>query len=327
MHLPAIFMAALAGLVLWGPLNLDPQLRSTLFIACITVFFLFLGCLIPHWIACHGRNIPDNILGRYFGVMFGVAGITGIAGGALAQHWIAQGGLDWGYSACFALAVPVELLSVVMLAATRPIGEAPTPAGVLRAYLAEQWQNIRYNKTFQIFGVLAALMQLTTASGMLYTSYLNTLGEANTVVGWTTAILHGGTVAGAIVLGNLSDSRGPRWALGVGFLVFLASLVWINAGLSLFASSGSFFGLGFFNASFPVVTTYLVLTLAPKGRQLVYTGLFNSLMAPWALAPIALGVLAERAGYSAAFLVSGLAASLALILLIKVSDFGEVLPA
>ena len=323
MHLPAISITGLTAAVLYQPLGFPEAWRLPAYLASMLAFFFLIGCIVPHWIACHGRNIPDKMLGRFFGTAFGLSGLTGIAGGVLAQQWILAGGLEWGYAACFAAALPLQLFSVGSLALTKSIGDAPSPAGRFADYVKEQWGNVRHNRTFQVFGLIAILMQLTTASGMLFTSYLNTQGNAQAVVGWTTAFIQIGSVVGAVLLGWLEDWKGPRAALALAFVVFLASLGWINAGLGLKMSTVAFAGSGFFNTAFPVVTTYLVLTLAPKGRQLVFTGLFNTLMAPWALAPIALGWIAETWSYQAAFVVSAAASLLALLLLSVLRGFGK----
>ena len=311
LHVPAIACTAAAAAVGGGLFGLGPEAARAAWLAAVAGHFLFLGLVVPYWIACLGRLVPADIRGRFFGASFGLAALLGVGGGWLAQRWINGGGLEWGYAACFGAAVPLQVLSAALFGFTRPLGEAPLPAGRLGAYLREQWGHLTGSRTFQVFGLFAVLMQVATASSSLFTPWLNTRGDAQALVAWTTSAIQLGTVAGALLLGAMLDSSGPRRALGLAFAVFLAGLGWIAAPLSLKAATAAFFGPGFFNSAFPVVTTYLVLSLAPRGRQLIYTGLFNSLMAPWAFfAPLALGWLAERHSYGAAFSVSAAACRL-----------------
>src|SRR5207237_8343801 len=117
------------------------------------------------------------------------------------------------------------------------------------------------------------------------------------------ALLLGGTTAGTIVLGWLAARAGHR----IGLLAGVAAGVVGNV-LALAATSPATFGVAFAlagvqTASITVSGLNVLLEFAPVTEaQPTYLGLGNTLLAPIAfVAPLAAGLPADAAGFSAVF--------------------------
>jgi MFS family permease len=172
---------------------------------------------------------------------------------------------------------------------------------------------------------VAILMQVASASGILFTVYLKDHSHVSS--GWFayfTAAFSLGSTAGALILGFLTDMKGSRTSLMVGFLGMLAGLAAVLEFRTEYLLGSSYFFAGFFSSASSVVTTVVILDLAGHQHSVAHLGLFNTLLAPWtAFMPILLGQLAESAGYLPAFSISGAACVAGLAVLLRNRRFGK----
>jgi MFS family permease len=317
MHAPALAITLLLALLMLSPL--PDGLRWGLLLAGVTLHWMGLGVVVPHWATLSSRNVPPELLGRYFGWCFSAAGLCTIFSGILGARLAQAGGAHWGYAACFGLAFVVQALSVWLLGQTRPLAPAPQPPGPLAVFLKERWQAARRSRLWLGFGVIVVCLQFASASTQLFTSFAKDHGHANGDFELFNPALALGATLGAVGLGWLLDRRGPALALGLAFVPLLAGLWLLPAGLGLGADAAAFLCAGLFNAVFGSVMIPWLLRLAHPRQHPAFMGLYGTFTAPWNLAaPWLLGRLAREHGYGAAFSVSALAAlagALALALL------------
>ena len=314
LHAPAVAVTLLLAVLMASSLP-DP-LRWALLLVGVTVHWIGLGVVVPHWATLSSRNVPPRLLGRYFGWAFSAAGLATVFSGILGAKLAEAGGARWGYAACFGLAFVVQVASVWLLGQTRPLTPAPAPAGPLKAFLKARWREARHSRLWLAFGILLVCLQFASGSTQLFTSFAKDHGRATADFELFNPALALGSTLGALGLGWLLDKRGPALALGLAFLPLLLGLVLLPADRGLGADATAFLCAGLFNAVFGSVMIPWILRLGPPHQHPAYIGLYGTLTAPWnLLAPWLLGRLALSHGYGAAFGVSAAAALAALLAL------------
>lgn len=316
LHTPCLLGSAFACLSLLWP-GLDPGLRWWLFLASFILHYVGMGIVVPSWAALSSRNIPDALLGRYFGTCFAASGALGILTGSLGAWLVEQGGLAWGYPACCAFAFGLQVLSVLLLGMTRPIGPAPDAPGRLRSFLGAQWQRLRGQPAFLAFFAVYFLMQFAGGSAQLFTALLKDQGLPDGLFIWLNPAMAIGGMAGAYALGHLFDARGGRLPWALAFTAALGSLVSLSfAHGQLWALGAAFAGAGLFNAAYSSINMPWLLNHAGSAQTPAVMGLVSTLISPWCfLAPYLLGQLARNHGKGAAFGLSAAAGACALLLL------------
>jgi predicted MFS family arabinose efflux permease len=280
----------------------------------------------PHWASLSSRNVPAPLLGRYFGWAFAASGLCTVFTGVWAARLAAAGGTRWGYAACFGLAFVIQLASLLLLAATRPLAPAPDPAPPLRAFLAERWREARRSRVLKLFGALMVLLAFGGAATQLFAVFLRDHGFGDLSFEAFNPALSVGGMLGSVSLGWLMDKRGPSAALR-GCLVALccALALLLLAPTALWPASAAMACAGLFNAAFGSVMLPWMLRLSSKGQVPAFSGLYGTLTAPWNFfAPMILGRVAQSHGYGAAFSVSAAAAMAALLALALVPVGKEI---
>jgi MFS family permease len=320
LHLPAL--ACTGGLGLIFSLGLSPAALLRSYLVLATLFFVLVGLVVPFWIGMISRCIPSGVRGRYFAWSFSLANLGGIASGALAVHWISQGGLAWGYGQTFGLALLLQLISISLLLLLEPLEPEPAAPGPLGPYLRRQAAHLLANRPFQAFLLVSVLMQLASAPYNLFTDYLRQRGLPTAWWAWLNAAKNVGGVLGSFLMGYLADHKGPRFSLGAAFAMMAASLLLLPLP-SPGAGLGAFLGGGFFASAYPVVNLYLLLMLAGPGQTTALAGTFAALSAPVVLgAPLLSGWLAQRYGYPASFTLSLVACAAGLVFVWQQRNFG-----
>jgi MFS family permease len=324
MHLPAIScVAGMAALFYFFP-DMNPSVKIAIFLALGLGFFAGVGVVMPHWVGMIGRSIPRDFRGRYFAWCFALSNLAGVGTGILGAHWAAAGGLKWGFALCFAVAVPIQLLCITLLSRMEPLEAEPEKPGPMLPYLKSRWNTVHAASSFGIFVGLNLLLQLATASGVLFTPYLKDSHFGNAAFDFFSSAGQIGGMAGAFLMGYMADHFGTRWGFGLAFLSLLPCLLYIALGPSLASGTGAFLGNGIANAAYPVVTLYMVMHFAGPKETTSLTGAFNSVMAPSIfLLPLGLGWLADLSGYHVAFSLSMIACVFGVLLLLLRPSFGR----
>jgi MFS family permease len=315
LHLPAILGTyATAAVFFLRPE--DPQLHRALFLAGCTWFFLGVGLTVPQWMVATSRCIGEGFRGRYFGVSFFLSGFLQVLTSGLAARWASQGGLEWGYGTAFLLAAVFQTLSALGICLWRPLRPAPAarrgPAGpFLKGLLTD-----RERTAWGLFAALSALLVAMNAAGGLFTVDLrDARGADKTLFELLAPVFSLGLMAGAIVMGWVSDRRGPDAALKGAVAAALASLAGVAFLPVGWVQALSYFGSGYANHLF-VACMVAALALSGARHPTVKIGWLNTLLTPVQFgAPFLAGHLAERLGYGAAYGFSAAAAVAAALLL------------
>lgn len=313
MHAPALALTLALGLAMAVPM--DPGLRWALLLGGVTLHWVGVGVVVPHWATLTARNIPPRYLGRYFGWCFSGAGLCGTAAGVLAAGWVARGGLGWGYAACFGAAFALQSLSAWLLSRTRPLLPAPDVRPPLGPFLSGRLAQAVV-RPWPLFWLVVICVQFASASTQLFTSCLKDAGASDAAFRFFNPAIGLGGMAGSLALGWLMDRRGPAWALAAALFPLLAGLALLSGDRGTAAGTAAFAIAGLFNAVFGSVLLPWMLRLAPASQRTAYAGFYGTFTAPWTfLAPWALGRLASSRGYAPVFAVSAASALAALAFL------------
>lgn len=311
--------AVLAAAALWLAPSW-PGLTLALLLAMLVVVTGVGGALTPAWMDIVGRAVPVTMRGRFFALTAVGAAVAGLAASALMTEIFARVPAPTSYALVFLCATACMLASLAGLALVRePAADvAPAAHPGLRAYLRRVPRLLRGDPNLAWFLVVRWLSIVGSMASAFYAVYaLRTWNAPAAMLGVFTALLLGGSVAGLLALGWVADRAGYRVVIMTGIgAVFVANLVAIAAP-SLSAFAAVFLLAGLQEAAFRIAYPTVLLEFAPgPAAQAMYIGVGNTAVTPIAFAaPIAAGVLADRAGFPAVFATAGVAGAAALLTL------------
>jgi MFS family permease len=258
--------------------------------------------------------------GRFFALTAVGAAVAGLAASALMTEIFARVPAPRSYALVFLCATACMLGSLAGLALVRepPADVAPAAHPGLGAYLRRVPRLLRGDSNLAWFLVVRWPSIAGSMASAFYAVYaLRTWNAPAAMLGVFTALLLGGSVAGLLALGWVADRAGYRVVIMTGIgAVFVANLVAIAAP-SLAAFAAVFLLAGLQEAAFRIAYPTVLLEFAPgPATQAMYIGVGNTAVTPIAFAaPIAAGVLADRAGFPAVFATAGVAGAAALLTL------------
>jgi MFS family permease len=148
-----------------------------------------------------------------------------------------------------------------------------------------------------------------------YTVYaLRAWAAPAATLGVFTALLLAGSMVGLLALGVLADRAGYRLVVMIGIVATLAGNAVALGAPSLAAFGVVFVLAGLQEAAGRIAYPTVLLEFAPRPEaQPLYIGVGNTAITPIAFAaPLAAGVLADRAGFTAVFATATVASLLAL---------------
>lgn len=311
--------AVLAAAALWLAPSW-PGLTLALLLVMLVVVTGVGGALTPAWMDIVGRAVPVTMRGRFFALTAVGAAVAGLAASALMTEIFARVPAPTSYALVFVCATACMLGSLAGLALVRePAADvAPAAHPGLRAYLRRVPRLLRGDPNLAWFLVVRWLSVVGSMASAFYAVYaLRTWNAPAAMLGVFTALLLGGSVAGLLALGWVADRAGYRVVIMTGIgAVFVANLVAIAAP-SLSAFAAVFLLAGLQEAAFRIAYPTVLLEFAPgPAAQAMYIGVGNTAVTPIAFAaPIAAGVLADRAGFPAVFATAGVAGAAALLTL------------
>jgi MFS family permease len=311
--------AVLAAAALWLAPSW-PGLTLALLLVMLVVVTGVGGALTPAWMDIVGRAVPVTMRGRFFALTAVGAAVAGLAASALMTEIFARVPAPTSYALVFLCATACMLGSLAGLALVRePAADvAPAAHPGLRAYLRRVPRLLRGDPNLAWFLVVRWLSIVGSMASAFYAVYaLRTWNAPAAMLGVFTALLLSGSVAGLLALGWVADRAGYRVVIMTGIgAVFVANLVAIAAP-SLSAFAAVFLLAGLQEAAFRIAYPTVLLEFAPgPAAQAMYIGVGNTAVTPIAFAaPIAAGVLADRAGFPAVFATAGVAGAAALLTL------------
>ena len=309
------------------------------------------GVTFSAWLDMIARMLPADWRGRLFGLSSAFAGLLGIAGGALAATLLARESWPTAFALCFACTFGCMVVSFACLALVREPEPEPepdrrpeplahsggsarierkprvlvseqqaAPLGRLRVLLREDPNFVRY---IWANGLLVA-SSVAIAFYDIAAKRWFALSDAQ--AGLYAVLLLLATTLGNVLWGYLGDRYGHKRVVEAGalctVLAALLAAVSRDPGWGPPAFGAVFVASGLGASALQLATLTFVTDFAPAARRPTYIGLASAARAPFAIVPPLLaGLLADRFGYGAVFLVAaGLATVGGLLILRGVRD-------
>jgi MFS family permease len=277
------------------------------------------------WQSLIAKIIPVKLYGRFFGVQsaavtFLMAIASIIAGLILAAYFT-----PLNFTLCFLLASFMMLISLFFISLTK---EEEAPPAASKAPEGSSFRDglrsiLSTDTNFRWYVLARMLTQFATMGFAFYTIYaVKVFGVDVKLIGFLTGLLLFTEVAMNPILGWLGDRRGHLLPLQIGIVATIAS-VFLAMGVQSVAGFFPIFILaGIANVAAWTVPLSMTLEFGTESQRPAYIGLSNTLIAPATfIAPILAGLLIDKVSYELAFLVSGAAGILTLlVLLIGVKD-------
>lgn len=276
------------------------------------------------WQSMIGKIIPTKHRGSFFGMQAAAANLFASVGALVAGLLLEQLNSRVGFVACFLLAAVAMSISWGFLAKTKESPSSLTSNDWSRNNL---WRGIvailNRDTNFRWFLVARMLSQLAVGVVAFFVVYVvRRFGITETTAGFMTGVFLMIQIASNPLMGWVSDRCSRRFVLQIGAIASATS-----AFLAWWAPTVTWFYLvfvlaGIANVAFWSIALAMTLEFGTEAERPAYIGLTNTLIAPSALiGPIIVGLLADAAGFQAAFLAAAFCGLLtALVLRINVRD-------
>jgi MFS family permease len=202
-----------------------------------------------------------------------------------------------------------------------PPAASTSPEGT--SFLADLRTILSTDKDFRWYVLARMLTQFATMGFAFYTIYaVREFGVDVRLIGFLTGLLLFTEVFMNPFLGWLGDRRGHLLTLQIGIVATIASVLLAMGAQGVAWFIPIFILAGIANVAAWTVPLSMTLEFGSESQRPAYIGLSNTLVAPATfIAPILAGLLIDNASYELAFLLSGAAGILTLlVLLIGVKD-------
>jgi MFS family permease len=298
-RIPVLFMA-LVILIFGGS---HPELALPLFMVTFALGQIAQGISAPGWFDFYAKITSLHRRGRLSGLRNSVGGVGAFLAGILFTLFLGWYAFPTDYGLALLVAFLLQLASILLF--FRLIEVEPSPVDPPRktfAYMKELPGILKRDAPFRRFLVAA----MTEIPGMMpvafFTAYaLKTFAVDEAVVGLFTLIMVAFQVLSALVSGFLVDRFGNKVILVISSsALFCASLLALLApNVVVFSLVFAFVGINLG----PAVMARLNISVefCPVEKRSTYVGLMNTMLAPFYLAALAGGVIADLFGYELLF--------------------------
>ena len=213
-----------------------------------------------------------------------------------------------GYQLALGLAFVLGLAATVSYSLVQEPAASPTKAGGTTSWKAFA-QHLRAHPEFLTFCATAALWNFSIRiAGPFFSVYLvESLEATPDVVGILSTVSTLTALPGQRLFGTMSDRWGARRVLiATGFIIPLLPLAWALT-RSVWHTVPIHIVGGFLWAGYNLASFNLLLTMTPEDLRPRYTALYQLVvMVSLAIGPVLGGVIIERWGYYAVFILSGI---------------------
>ena len=307
-----------------------PTALLWLFFAMIGTGTLFGGLGTPAWLDLLARMLPADWRGRFFGLAAALGGLLGVAGSAGAAELLHRFAWPAGFALCYACTFACLVVSFAFICLGRepaPAAATPAPHPAAASYWRRLPTVVRGDRNF---GRYLAAMALITLAGMATSFYTvdakRSLHLTDAGAGLYTVVLLATSTIGNVLWGYVGDHHGHKRIVEGGAVC--SGLAPLLALLARDASWGTvgygvvFLLVGLASSAIQLASLTFIIDFAPAAQRPTYIGLATLAQAPFACgAPLLGGVIADRAGYPAVFILTAvLAAAGALIVLLSIVD-------
>jgi MFS family permease len=279
------------------------------------------GLTATAWQSMVAKIMPMRLLGTFYGFQSAAGNLFASVGAVLAGVILEANDYPIDFTICFSLAGGTMLLSMLFLGLTREetINVEQKPA-TERDFWGHLKNILERDRNFRWFILARLATQFSLMGFAFYTVYaVKEFGISEISIGILTGLLLAVQVSANPILGWFGDRYGHRQTFQFGVVAATAStfLAWLAGGTAWFYPI--FLLAGIANAAGWTIPMAMTVEFGQESDRPAYIGLANTLIAPGTfVAPIIGGVLADFAGYPAAFMFSSVSGIFALLILTMV---------
>jgi MFS family permease len=297
------FLALGVILLVWPGLPATTLL--TIFFALFAVHTFSGGLVMIAWQDFIARVIPERRWGTFFGLQFGLGGVLGVAGAAVAGAILATQPFPQSIGILALICFGAMILSYIFLASTFEPPQPAAPRQPMLAFLSGIVPLLRRDLSFRRY----LFCRATIALGLIGHSFvtaaaLERFKLTEVEIGAFTGVLLAAQALSYLSSGALADRWGHKQVLelatGLGLLALL---------LAVLAPTAAWFFpifilVGAAQAGYQLSGFTLIFSFSTPADRPTYIGVANITLAPVAaLGPLLAGVLAEQTGYNTLFVV------------------------
>lgn len=302
----------------------SPQLGVQLSLVLVFVLLIWQGFgggfTATAWQSLIAKIMPAQLYGRFFGIQTSAVTFLMAVGSILAGLLLAAYYYPLDFTVCFLLATAMMFVSLFFLALTKEESVTPVsnPADDEIPFREKLRSILRADKDFRWYLLARMLTQFATMGFAFYTIYaVKEFGVDERLIGFLTGLLLFTEVAVNPIMGWLGDRRGHLLTLQIGIAATIASVLLAMGAQSVTWFFPIFILAGIANVAAWTVPISMTLEFSPESQRPAYIGLSNTLIAPSTfIAPIIAGLLIDNVNYQAAFLASGIAGIITLLVLV-----------
>jgi MFS family permease len=295
----------LLGLVLLFWSGLPATVLLVLFFFLYAVHSISSGLTTTAWQDFIARLIPGRRWGTFFGMQFGLGGILGVGGAALAAAILASQPFPRSIGLLSILCFTLMMLSYTFLGLTIEPPQLTEPRAQMRAFLRGIRPLLQRDHAFRRYLFCRGAIALgLTGHGFVTATALERFQLRDADVGIFTGVFMASQAIGYVGFGALADRWGHKQVLEVATALGLAALLLVIVVPTAAWFLPIFALVGAAQAGYQLSGFTLVFGFSTPAERPTYIGVANTTLAPIAaLGPLAAGWLAELAGYGALFVV------------------------
>jgi len=295
-------MLMLGLLLLFWP-GLAPATLLVIFFSLYAVQTFSGGFIATAWQDFISRLIPERRWGTFFGLQFGLGGVLGVAGAAVASGILATQPFPQSVGILALICFGALILSYIFLGLTVEPPQPVEPRQPMRAFLSGIGPMLRRNLAFRRYLFCRSAIALGLIGHSFVTAAaLERFHLADAEVGVFTGVLLAAQALSHISLGALADRWGHKQVLELATAFGLIALL-----LTILAPTTRWFFpifalVGAAQAGYQLTGFTVVLSFSTPAERPAYIGVANTMLAPVAmLGPLLAGSLAEATGYNMLF--------------------------
>ncbi|HEX5691037.1 MAG TPA: MFS transporter, partial [Roseiflexaceae bacterium] len=292
------------GLLLLFQPGLPPATLLAIFFALYAVQTFSGGVAMTAWQDFIARLIPSRRWGTFFGLNFGLGGVLGVAGAAVATATLASQPFPQNFGILALICFSAQVVSYCFLSSTIEPPQPAAPRQPMGAFLGSIGPLLGRNAMFRRYLFCRGAIALgLTGHSFLTAAAIERFNSSAADIGLFTAVLLGMQAAAHLGLGALADRWGHKQVLELSTAMGLLALL-----LAYLAPTVSWFLpifalVGAAQAGYQLSGFTLVFSFSSPSERPAYIGVSNTeLMPVAALGPLLAGWLAEVTSYGALFI-------------------------
>jgi len=296
----------------------SPNAALVVFFIAFAIHALFGGLATPTWLAFIGKLIYRNRRGAFYGYWYIIGTVLAVFGAFAIKHILTAYPFPVNFSICFLLAFSFLCLANTFLAITR---EPHTPKAADRMSPKEYFSNAKLilkNVAFRRFVLCMVFFSFgPTMANAFYIIYARekfniSIGD----VGTFTAVLLISQIIAAAIGGKLIDKLGAKRVFTATMFFSAFCSIWALMTNNITGVYIIFIIMGI-SIGFSAVSYHnLILELAPSDKRATYTGLVNTIRAPFAaISPVIGGMMIDCVSYKLLFVIAAISSLISMIII------------